>query len=161
MRLRPWILLVTAALVFLIGCDHATKYAAETSLRDRPATALVGRTVELEYHQNPGVAFNHERVIPAAARKPIIVAIGVAAMAFLAVALYRRRGKLTVEVAALLLIAGGAAGNLLDRVVRGYVVDFVHVAHWPVFNVADVWLVVGAGLMIIAAWRARTESVSG
>ena len=160
MRPRSWTLLVVAALIFLVGCDHATKYAAESSLRDRPAQSVIGSAAELEYHQNPGVAFNNERVIPAGARKPIIVAIGVLAMGALALALYRRRGKVTAEVAALLLIAGGAAGNLLDRVVRGYVVDFVHVQHWPVFNVADVWLVAGAMLMVLVAMRARAERVS-
>ena len=39
--------------------------------------------------------------------------------------------------------------------VRGYVVDFIHLAHWPVFNVADAYVVAGAGLMAAMAWRAR------
>jgi signal peptidase II len=53
--------------------------------------------------------------------------------------------------------AGGAPGNLVDRVARGYVVDFVHVEHWPVFNMADVFLVVGAALLVVASMRASTR----
>ena len=53
------------------------------------------------------------------------------------------------------VIAGGVAGNLLDRVIRGNVIDFIRLHGWPVFNVADVALVVGAGLLMIGALRTR------
>jgi signal peptidase II len=48
----------------------------------------------------------------------------------------------------LVLILGGALGNTSDRVIRGYVVDFIHVPHWPVFNFADVWVTVGVALVL-------------
>jgi signal peptidase II len=160
MRVRPWILLVVAALVLLVGCDHATKYAAQHELRDERATPVIRGAVALEYHENHGVAFNNERVLPASARKPIIFTVGVIAMGVLAVALWRRRGRTNIETAALVLVAGGAAGNLIDRVARGYVVDFVHVEHWPVFNMADVWLVAGAILLIVASMRGSMSARS-
>src|SRR6266540_1536696 len=108
MRARPWILLVAAALVFLVGCDHATKYAAQRELRDQRAKPLVRGAVALEYHENHGVAFNNERILPASARTPLIFTVGIVAMGALALALYRRRGKTNVETAALVLVAGGA-----------------------------------------------------
>lgn len=53
------------------------------------------------------------------------------------------------------LILGGALGNLLDRMVHGYVIDFLHVYwenyHFPIFNLADVWICIGAGMLIIEA----------
>lgn len=49
---------------------------------------------------------------------------------------------------ALVLILGGALGNYLDRLFRGFVVDFIHVPYWPVFNVADIWLSVGFALLV-------------
>jgi signal peptidase II len=153
MRPRPWTVLVVAALLFLVGCDHATKYAAESRLRDQPAHTVLSNAVSLDYHQNHGVAFNNERILPASARKPVIFAVGIAAMGILAVALYRRRGRTNLETAALVLVAGGAVGNLLDRLLRGYVVDFVHVERWPVFNLADVFLAAGAAMMIVAALK--------
>lgn len=158
MRVRPWTLLILAALFLLVGCDHATKYAAQRELRDQPAKPVVGHAVALEYHENHGVAFNNERILPASARKPLIFAVGILAMGVLGFALWRRRGVTNVETAALVLIAGGALGNLLDRVARGYVVDFVHVEHWPVFNMADVWLVAGAALMVVASLRVSARS---
>jgi signal peptidase II len=157
MRVRPWTLLALACLLFLVGCDHATKYAAEASLRGEAARPVVGDAVTLEYHANHGVAFNTERVLPAAARMPVVFAIGFAASALLGLALWRRRGRWNAETVALLLIAAGAMGNLGDRVVRGHVIDFIHVRHWPVFNLADVWLVAGAALMMVAAWRAAPK----
>ena len=45
----------------------------------------------------------------------------------------------------------GAIGNYLDRVLRGYVVDFVHVGHWPVFNVADAYITVGCLLLALGS----------
>lgn len=47
----------------------------------------------------------------------------------------------------------GALGNVVDRAVRDYVVDFIHVAHWPVFNVADVLVGIGIGLWALARLR--------
>lgn len=54
---------------------------------------------------------------------------------------------------ALALIAGGAMGNLYDRLVYGYVIDFIDFRIWPVFNVADCAVVAGAVLLILILWR--------
>ena len=64
-----------------------------------------------------------------------------------ALAWYRRRRTLSRSSIGYVMIAAGAVGNLVDRVARGYVVDFVHLAHWPVFNVADVLIAVGGILL--------------
>ena len=77
-----------------------------------------------------------------------------AVLGLLAVLLLRRSGS-HVGRAAILLVTAGAAGNVLDRIARGYVVDFVHVPHWPVFNVADAYVTVGA---ILLAWSALHAS---
>jgi signal peptidase II len=45
---------------------------------------------------------------------------------------------------------GGATGNLLDRLLRGHIVDFIEIGFWPTFNVADVGIVAGVGLMLTA-----------
>jgi signal peptidase II len=60
---------------------------------------------------------------------------------------------------ALSLVLGGALGNVIDRIAHGYVVDFIHV-HWgasyfPAFNIADSAITVGAGLLILDAFRER------
>jgi len=68
-----------------------------------------------------------------------------------------RAGREDLLAAALALIAGGACGNMLDRLLHGRVVDFVHV-HWqqhyfPAFNVADSAITIGAVLLLLDAWR--------
>jgi signal peptidase II len=53
----------------------------------------------------------------------------------------------------------GAAGNLLDRIFRGYVIDFIHVRYWPVFNVADICITAG---VILFLWKGlRWEAKGG
>jgi signal peptidase II len=61
---------------------------------------------------------------------------------------------------ALALIFAGAAGNYADRIWRGYVVDFVHLAHWPVFNLADVYITLGALSLAFHAHRGRRRFVT-
>jgi signal peptidase II len=59
--------------------------------------------------------------------------------------------------AGLALVMGGAVGNLVDRALRGHVVDFIHVSGWPVFNVADVAIVAGGLLVVLARGHSRGE----
>lgn len=160
MRTRPWGWIIVAALLLLVGCDHATKLGAERELRGAPPTPVTSG-VDLAYHQNHGIAFNLERVLPAPGRTAVIVLGGVLALGLLGRALWRRRGQVTLEVAGYLLVLGGALGNLIDRLARGYVVDFIHVHHWPVWNVADAWVVLGVGALLLAGLRATAPPGPG
>lgn len=59
------------------------------------------------------------------------------------------------------MILAGALGNLSERLIRAYVADFMHINHWPVFNMADVFIVAGAGLLLLSTFRRRnTEAIS-
>jgi signal peptidase II len=137
----------------LVGCDHATKWAAKGALEDHPPRRLLGRVLELRYVENTDVAFNLLRWVPESARRYALLVFGAAALGALLVATIRT--ERAWMRAALLLITAGAAGNYFDRLVRGYVVDFIHLTHWPVFNVADAYVVAGAGLMAMMAWRSQ------
>ncbi|MDI9246778.1 signal peptidase II [Marinobacter sp. CHS3-4] len=70
----------------------------------------------------------------------------------------------TWSAIAIVLIMGGALGNVYDRVVHGYVVDFLHFYwsdyHFPAFNIADTAITIGAGMMIIDIFRQSGESKS-
>lgn len=59
-----------------------------------------------------------------------------------------------VEISAV-LITSGAAGNLLDRLVYGHVIDYIDVGFWPIFNVADIALSAGAIILIICCWHEK------
>jgi signal peptidase II len=110
--------------------------------------------LDLRYVENRDIAFNLLAAVPPAVRAPLLVAFGAAALVALAVLLIRSRAA-TSERLALALLLAGAAGNYLDRVARGYVVDFIHVPHWPVFNVADALVVAGVALLGLSRLRAR------
>lgn len=83
----------------------------------------------------------------------LLVAIGVV------IRWWQRRRASALEQVAYALLVGGAVGNLLDRFLRGYVVDFIHVWRWSVFNVADIAVVAGA--LLLAALSQRSATTAG
>jgi signal peptidase II len=154
-RASRWVLLLVA-LFGLVGCDHATKLAAKSQLEAAPPAQLIESVLALTYVENRDVAFNLLRWIPTHVRAPLLLVNGAVAIVALSVLFRRWRVRGAARVG-LLLILAGAIGNYLDRVLRGYVVDFIHVRYWPVFNVADVLLTLGMGLLLLQAFRQRAE----
>lgn len=136
-------------LLLLIGCDHATKGAAKAELEAGGAREVIGGVVSLRYVENTDVAFNALRWIPEHVRFPALLVTGALAVVALFALLLRARPAFGLPRLALVLVTAGAIGNYLDRLFRGYVVDFVHLKHWPVFNVADVYVTIG---YLLVAW---------
>ena len=152
-------LAVFASLVFLVGCDHATKGVARAELGAGGVLELVRGAVDLRYTENTDIAFNLLRWVPETIRRPGLLVFGGIAVLALVFMLLRARGQPRLRYWALVLVTAGAIGNYLDRLVRGYVVDFVHVSHWPVFNVADAYVTVG--LLFLAFGVARSRRPPG
>jgi signal peptidase II len=105
---------------------------------------------------NPGAAFSF-LADAAGWQRWFFVALGLAATGFIVWMLRRHRGQRLFS-AALALILGGALGNVIDRLLHGYVVDFLQVHYksvyyFPAFNVADSAITVGAALLIVDEWR--------
>jgi signal peptidase II len=142
-------LLIVIVPVLLVGCDHASKGVAKAELEAGGALELVRGLLSLRYVENSDVGFNLLRWVPETTRFPILIVTGAAAVLALGCALLRVRNGGTLLLFALLLATAGAVGNYLDRIFRGYVVDFVHLKHWPVFNVADVYITIG---LAVLAW---------
>lgn len=143
----------------LVGCDHATKQFAWLHLQGSAPTQLVPGWLELLYTENHDMAFSLlDQFTTADERYPFLVimkSIGlVVALGFL-IARFGRSDW--VEKVGVTAIAAGAAGNLMDRIFRGFVVDFIHLSYWPVFNVADIAIVVGAFFLL---WSAKTQEDS-
>jgi signal peptidase II len=142
---RLWI--VAAAVAAIVVIDQLTKAWAVASLSDGPFS-IVGDSVEFHLTRNPGGAFGRFRgMTPLLAIGAVVVAV------FLVRAVQQARDAWTVT--ALVLVLGGAIGNLVDRfarspgVLRGHVVDFVKVGSFPIFNVADSCITIGAILLIV------------
>ncbi len=137
-----------------VGCDHATKHAAAAHLRGGPAVELLPGLLSLRYAENFDVGFHLLRAIPDAdTRRLVILGFGMVMVTVLLALWLGRRLVPAREQLGFALLLAGAIGNLLDRVFRGYVVDFIHLQAWPVFNVADVCICVGGALLAWTAWR--------
>ncbi len=134
--------------ILVIAADFYTKYLVYTRMALHETIELPVKFIQLTYVQNFGGAFGifqHQKLF-------FIIA------AFVAVTcvLYffediKELGKLSFVSAS--LIFGGAIGNLIDRIRFGYVVDFLDLRWWPVFNVADIALTVGVALLFIEVIR--------
>lgn len=145
-------------MVFSVACDQGTKVWARSALATR-STSVIDGYFDFHLAQNHGAAFSMLRDV--AAGRWLLTGIGFLMLGMLFVWLRRAIHENTLAVAALGLIAGGAIGNLIDRIAFGSVTDFIYwhtrTLSWPVFNIADVVLVVGVGLMLISGFG-RTPS---
>jgi signal peptidase II len=152
-RLSP--LLFLLVLFGVVGCDHATKHLAFRELGSREPLALIPGWLDLRYVTNTDTAFSllGEWLGPSM-RLAIILAVQAAVTLALAVwTASRWRNSRRLERVASAVVLGGALGNLLDRMVTGHVIDFIRVSIWPVFNVADIAICVGAALLMLSARR--------
>ena len=157
--LRGMLMLLVVALV---GCDHATKAVAKVALEGSAPRAIIPGVLDLVYTENRDTAFSMLRHVTSPAKGPVILVLSCLAITAVMVAWWRRRRTAgLVEHLAFVAIVGGAVANVTDRLARGYVVDFIHVRLWPVFNVADVAICVGCGLLGVALMRQRGEGHGG
>jgi signal peptidase II len=130
--------------------DQLTKYWVSVKLREGDEIDIIRGFFKLSYTENPGIAFgmlNNGNV------KWLLVSISVAAI--LVVVYYMRRTPIsnTLLLWSLALLAAGISGNLIDRFRLGRVIDFILIYYksyqWPVFNIADTAITIGAALMAI------------
>ena len=141
------------ALAVLIS-DQLTKWWAVNYLVRGTPVEVIG-TLQWNLYDNTGVAFSlgsDNAIGPWVSLLAIGVVVGVS---------FGATSRIPLGAVASGLISGGAIGNLLDRAFRGdegflhgAVVDFIDLQFWPVFNIADAAIVVGAILLVIASFRA-------
>ena len=146
-----WLLL--AALV--IAADHLTKALILRSFVHAERLPIIAGFFDLTLLFNKGAAFSF---LSSAGgwQRWFFIALGIAAAIFISFLLLRHSSQ-QLFAFALALILGGAIGNVLDRIFRGQVVDFLLVYYksfyWPAFNVADSAICVGAVLLIVDELR--------
>ncbi len=159
---RRWRLLLLIGSISIIA-DQITKYWARSALADGPRVIIEGYWDHVLAF-NTGAAFSmfsnmgNGRVFLA-----IVAAIAIAAIVSM---VHKAEDHQTGFIVALSLMAGGAIGNIIDRLAFGKVTDFVlwkYNGHkWPVFNIADVVLLIAVGLFLIIAvkdWKLERAAV--
>ena len=143
--------LLYAAAAFAYGVDRITKLWAEEALAGRPPIVLIPKVLQLNYTTNSGGAFG---LFGGQPWLFFAASLGVCSV----IAFLSTRLVSPLSGAALGLIMGGALGNLTDRIIHGpgvsgRVTDFIDLHVWPVFNLADSAIVVGAFLIVWSSLR--------
>jgi signal peptidase II len=129
-----------------LTADMISKAWIVATLGPRPgekALPLAGDWLRLVYGRNTGVAFGMFQNLP---QLFTVTSIVITAGAVYAYAAHLPNRRPWVQVAAGLIL-GGALGNIIDRLRQGYVVDFIQVGWWPVFNLADSAISVGVTML--------------
>lgn len=163
-RPRPSYVFLTLVSVVTLAADIVTKAWAAHHLDGYPGTKEVWRNhITLILAKNRGGAWGLLQSTSENVRRPFFLLVSVAAIAFI-MTLYRRlQSRQQALKWGLPLVLGGALGNVLDRIRYGHVIDFidVHVLykgvehHWPTFNVADIAICVGVGLMAVDMFTSK------
>lgn len=151
--------LLAAAAAATVAIDQATKAIALAALDDGESVPALDGILHWTLQRNPGAAFGLFR------RAPVVFTVLAIVISAVIIAMIPRvRDRL--NGVALGLVLGGAMGNLMDRLFRppgpfrGRVIDFIDFRVWPTFNLADAAVVIGAGLLAIASFRAERRDAA-
>lgn len=150
-RRLPWLLLISAIVAL---ADRLAKIWVEANIPLYGDIPIIPRVLGISHWTNEGAAFS----LFADSASPhlvhwALVGFNILAASVVLIAMVRLGDRFTLTTIALALILAGALGNFHDRILYGYVVDFIEVHifsyHWPDFNIADSSIVTGACLLFL------------
>lgn len=150
-----------SALVIVI--DQITKRIVDTTMQLYQSIELIPY-FQLTYMRNQGAAFSF---LSGAGgwQRWFFIGLAVIASVFICFWLKKLNRSQRWEAIAWSLVLGGALGNLIDRILYGYVIDFLDVYigdwHWPAFNVADSAITVGVAMLLLDSFKPQPRSLSG
>lgn len=151
--------------LFVVVADQLTKLWVLHSFHLYEAREIIPGFFNLVYVTNTGAAFSMLADVSSPWRHYFFLGVGTAAIIGLTAGSFIMRREHRWYVPAFACIAGGAVGNLIDRVRLGAVVDFLDVYigehHWPAFNVADSAICVGAALFIVISLIEQKKNTKG
>lgn len=139
--------------LIVILLDRWTKRLVAARIAMYSHIQVIPGFFQITHTENTGAAFSLFADSTSHWKTALLIAFSVIAMLVVSVLLWKQSHRVTLTGVALSLILGGAVGNLWDRVARGRVVDFLLVYvkqyQWPVFNLADSAIVIGASLLVL------------
>ena len=143
------------------GCDRVTKHLAVTTLAGYPDHSYLADTVRLQYHENAGAFLSLGSEWSPAVRALVFQGANGLFLVALVIAAARRRLS-RLEACGFTLFLAGSLSNLIDRVAMGSVIDFLNVGIGPlrtgIFNVADVAIMAGVGLLVVDYYRSARRT---
>lgn len=157
-------LVLFLVIVTTIGCDRVTKHVATETLAGKPTQSYLSDTLRLGYTENTGAFLSIGDNLPLAARTALFTVATGFVLVVLAIVVCGTRLRPWRRIGLALFVAGGTS-NWIDRVLHGSVVDFLNIGvGWlrtGVFNVADVAIMLGAGLFVLSELRRNPHRSSG
>lgn len=153
---RKSCIVASVSILLLVIFDQFTKWLAITKLKGQESFNLIRNVLELEYLENRGAAFGmlqNQRIFFV-----ILTAVMLVGIAYLFLKTPKTNRYLPIRICAV-FIAAGAIGNLIDRVIRGFVVDFIYFSliDFPIFNVADIYVTVTFFVLILLMFFYYTD----
>jgi signal peptidase II len=155
---RPFLFLLGAITIPVILLDQATKLFVQAHMALYQSIAIVPNYLDITYTQNPGAAFSMLADAPPWVRKAFLLTMACAAIVVLLIVIVRSE-SVSINSVSCALILGGAIGNLIDRAIRGRVIDFIRAHYYdlnyPIFNVADSAISIGVVLILFLTFFGR------
>ena len=148
-------LLITILSIIFVLLDQASKYSVINYLNKD--IEVINNFFYLIYTKNNGAAFSI-----LTGKRIFLIIITLLIIGSLICYIIKNEISSKIEILAFSLIIGGSLGNLIDRVVRGYVVDFISVKilgyHFPIFNIADTLICIGVFILLIIQFRKERKA---
>ena len=157
--------LFLAAFAISLALDQLTKNWIIDTLTFTDRVSVIDGFFYLTHVRNPGAAFSLFATAPAEFRAPFFIVVTLIAIGLIISFLRKLSPGERLSAFALGLILGGAVGNLIDRLVHGEVIDFLHIRlwagySWPDFNLADSFIVVGVALLVLELFASEGEALA-
>ncbi len=153
--------MLAAVTIPVLLLDQLSKHLASTHLPLYRSVPLLPGWLDLTYTLNPGAAFSLFATMPAGFRQVFFIALSIVAIVVLTV-LIARPTTPRASAIAFAMILGGTVGNLIDRLARGRVIDFIYFHHksfsYPVFNIADSAITIGVAIILLFGAFGRTTA---
>lgn len=148
-------IIILSIILFIV--DQISKILIVKLIDINHSVEVIKNFFYLTYTHNTGAAFSI-----LTGQRIFLILIAVAILIILFNHIRKNKVKEKIEILSFSLIIGGSLGNLLDRIVRGYVIDFVDIKifgyNFPVFNIADTFIVIGVFLLLIETLRKERKN---
>jgi signal peptidase II len=149
--------------IAVIGIDRLFKWIIKSTMELGESINVIGNFVQISYILNSGIAFGMFDSNPSPMKIPILVAVSFVALGIIFYIFFSLPKNIKLTGISMGLIFGGAIGNIIDRILRGEVLDFididfpnfsipalgVYMIRWPTFNVADSSVLVGIIMLLV------------
>ena len=147
--------IIILSIIFLI-VDQITKILVVNSLVPGENIEIIKNIFNIIYTNNTGAAFSI-----LLGKRIFLIVVAVLIIGVLLYYIKRNKIDKKRDIIALSFVIGGSLGNLIDRIVRGYVIDFISIKignyNFPIFNVADILIVIGVFLLLLSSRRRQSD----